>query len=100
MQAQQLQAKDPGIALVLELAPGILCQVWGLGNIYAGRITRGLVIMLGYWFVQAINVLLMLVLVGFVTAFVTFVATAILSSVLAYNAARSTLTYPYAAARS
>jgi hypothetical protein len=56
--------------------------------------------MLGYWFVQAINVLLMLVLVGFVTAFVTFVATAVVSSVLAYNAARSTLTYPYAAARS
>lgn len=100
MQAPQLQAKDPGIALVLELAPGLLCQVWGLGNIYAGRIARGLVIMLGYWFLQAINVLLMFVLVGFVTAFVTFVATAVISSVLAYNAARSSLMSPYAAARS
>lgn len=81
--------KDPGTALVLELLPGIVCQTWGIGNIYAGRVGVGLAIMLGYWFLQAINFVLMFVLVGFVTGFLTFVATAVLSSLLAWNAARA-----------
>ncbi|MEY2808149.1 MAG: hypothetical protein ACK57N_00935 [Planctomycetia bacterium] len=80
--------KDPGIALVLELLPGIAFQVWGLGSIYAGRVGQGLVIMLGYWLLQAVNILLMFVLIGFLTAFVTFVATATVASILAWNAAR------------
>jgi TM2 domain-containing membrane protein YozV len=80
--------KDPGIALVLELLPGIACQVWGLGSIYAGRVGQGLVIMVGYWIVQLVNVLLMFVLIGFLTAFATFVVTAVVASILAWNAAR------------
>lgn len=81
--------KDPGTALVLELLPGIVCQTWGIGNIYAGRVGVGIAIMLGYWFLQAINFVLMFVLIGFVTGFLTFVATALLSSLLAWNAARA-----------
>lgn len=80
--------KDPGIALVLELLPGFACQVWGLGSIYAGRVGQGLAIMIGYWILQLVNVLLMFVLIGFLTAFATFVATAVVASILAWNAAR------------
>jgi len=80
--------KDPGIALVLELLPGIVCQVFGLGSIYAGRVGQGLVVMIGYWIAQLVNVLLTFVLIGFLTAFATFVVTAVVASLLAWNAAR------------
>jgi TM2 domain-containing membrane protein YozV len=49
--------KDPGIATVLSF-------FWtGLGQIYNGQIAKGLLFML----IQAINVALMLVLIGFIT---------------------------------
>ncbi|NMC13584.1 MAG: hypothetical protein GYA34_11975 [Chloroflexi bacterium] len=49
--------KDPGIAAVLSFF------VTGLGQIYNGQIAKGLIFML----IQAINVLLIFALVGFIT---------------------------------
>ena len=58
MTYQQPQIKSPGLAAVLSF-------FWpGLGQIYNGEIGKGLLIM----FVQIINALLMLVLIGFITA--------------------------------
>lgn len=50
--------KNPGIAAVLSFIHA------GLGQIYNGQITKGLVLV----FVQLMNYLLMFVLIGFVTA--------------------------------
>jgi TM2 domain-containing membrane protein YozV len=55
--------KNPGLAAVASFFWG------GLGQIYNGQIAKGIALML----VQAINVVLMFVLIGFLTYFVTWV---------------------------
>jgi TM2 domain-containing membrane protein YozV len=55
--------KNPGIAAVASFFWG------GLGQIYNGQIAKGIGLML----LQAINVLLMFVLIGFLTYFITWV---------------------------
>lgn len=60
------------IAVLLELVPGFVLQTFGLGHIYRGRVGMGLFIMLSYWALQAVNVLLMTLLIGFVTAPLTW----------------------------
>jgi len=40
--------KDVGIALILELVPGMFLQTFGIGNLYAGNIGWGLALMIGY----------------------------------------------------
>lgn len=56
--ARPIPARDPGIAAVLSFF------VTGLGQIYNGQILKGLLCMV----IQCINLLSVLVLVGFVTA--------------------------------
>jgi len=62
------------VAVGLEVVPGFLFQTFGIGHMYAGRFGAGLAIMITYWVLQAINVLLMGIWVGFVTAPLTWLA--------------------------
>lgn len=64
--------RETGIAVALEAIPGFFFQVFGLGHLYQGRVGMGLFIMLSYWALQAVNVGLMFLLIGFVTAPLTF----------------------------
>ena len=79
-------AKSPTAAVFLELLPGFLIQTFGIGHMYSGRILLGLVVMFGYWIVQGINVLLCLVLIGYVTFPLTWIAMLIVSPLLAARA--------------
>lgn len=79
---------DRGIAMMLELLPGLFLQTFGLGNIYAGNIFRGVFIMLSYWLLCGVNFLLHFVLIGYVTWPLTMVAFAVFSTIMASNAAR------------
>ncbi len=78
---------EPGIAVVLELLPGFF-QVFGIGNIYAGNVLGGILMMLGYWAACAVNFLLCFILVGYVTWPLTWIAFMILCPVLANGAAK------------
>lgn len=62
------------VAVGLEVVPGIFFQTFGVGHLYRGRVGTGLAIMLSYWFLQAINAALCAVLIGFVTAPLTWLA--------------------------
>jgi len=64
--------RDPTAAVLLEILPGFFVHTFGIGHIYQGRVGMGLFIMLSYWFLQAINGLLCLLLIGFVTAPLTW----------------------------
>lgn len=82
--------KDVGIALILELVPGMFLQTFGIGNLYAGNIGWGIALMVGYWLAAAINTLLLFVLVGFVTWPLTWCAFAVASCWLAAQKAKET----------
>ena len=69
-------ARDPGIAVILELLPGIMVQTFGIGNIYAGNVAGGILMMFGYWVAQIVNLFLCLILIGFITLPLTFMAPA------------------------
>lgn len=62
------------LAAGLEVGPGLFLQTFGVGHMYAGRLGTGLLLMFGYWVLQAINVMLMSVFIGFVTAPLTWLA--------------------------
>lgn len=62
------------VAIGLEVGPGLLLQTFGVGHMYAGRYQTGLLIMFGYWMLQAINGLLMSVGIGLITAPLTWLA--------------------------
>lgn len=87
---QRLPPKDPGIALILELLPGMFLNTFGIGNLYAGNLGFGLVLMFGYWIASVINFLLLFVLIGFVTWPLTWCAFAAVSCFLAAQKAKST----------
>ncbi len=84
------EPKDAGLALLLELLPGILLQTFGIGNLYAGNLITGLLLMFGYWIATVVNVMLCMAWVGFVTWPLTLAATATLASLLAYRKAKET----------
>ena len=65
--------KDPTVAFLLEFVPGILAQWFGWGHIYSGNILTGLVVMMSYWVLQGLNILLMYLAIGFVTAPLTWI---------------------------
>lgn len=79
---------DPGIAVVLEVLPGILIQTFGIGNIYAGNVGVGIALMVSYWVLAVLNFFLCFLLIGFVTWPLTWIAFMILSPVLANEAAK------------
>jgi hypothetical protein len=82
--------KDPTAAVLLEILPAICLQTFGIGNIYAGNVLGGVLIMLGYWVALAVNIALCFILIGFLTGPLTFVAFAVGSSLLAYQKAKAT----------
>jgi hypothetical protein len=83
----QQPPKSPGTAVLLEILPGFFFQTFGIGHIYAGNVGVGLLFMFGYWFVTFINFLLCFLLIGLITWPLCFLATLIISSILASNAA-------------
>jgi len=78
------------LAIGLEVAPGFFFQTFGIGHMYAGRVGTGVGIMLSYWVLQAINVALMSVWIGFITYPLTMLAYLVLAptNVLDGNAGR------------
>ena len=80
--------RDPGLAVVLEMIPGLMAQTFGIGTIYAGNVAAGLFIMFGYWVLQFVNILLCFVLVGFLTLPLTWVAFMIFAPIVANESAR------------
>ena|SRR5215204_6186743 len=90
----QSPPKSSGTAVLLEILPGFCFQTFGIGHMYAGNVGTGLLIMFGYWFVQFINLLLCLFLIGFITLPLCFLLAIIISPILASNAAaRSAASY-------
>ncbi len=85
-----LPPKDPGIALILELVPGMFLQTFGIGNLYAGNIGWGLALMIGYWIAATVNFLLCFVLIGLVTWPLTWCAFAAVACMLAAQKAKAT----------
>jgi hypothetical protein len=82
-------AKDPGMAVILEVVPGIFLQTFGIGNLYAGSTVPGIVLMVSYWAASVINLLLCFVVVGFITWPLTWIAFMIVGPILAHRAALS-----------
>ncbi|RKR89037.1 hypothetical protein BDK92_3374 [Micromonospora pisi] len=76
--------KSTGAAAALELLPGLV-GIFGIGNIYAGRVGVGIALMVSYWVLFWINVALMFVFIGFVTWGLTWVAYMIVGSLLAVS---------------
>lgn len=62
------------VAVGLEAGPGLL-GIFGVGHMYSGRVGTGLMIMISYWVLQAVNFfVLMPLLVGWITAPLTLLA--------------------------
>lgn len=82
--------KDPAAAVLLEILPALCLHTFGIGNIYAGNVAVGLLIMVAYWFSCLVNLALCFVLIGIVTWPLTWLCFAAGSSYLAYQKAKST----------
>jgi len=82
--------KSSGTAVLLEVLPGFFFQTFGIGHLYAGNIGTGLLFMFGYWFIQFINLLLCMLLIGFITLPLCFILAMVISPILASNAAERT----------
>jgi TM2 domain-containing membrane protein YozV len=48
-----MQQKDSGLALILEILPGLFGFL-GIGYMYAGYTTRGILQLVGWWIILAI----------------------------------------------
>ncbi|MFT3763237.1 MAG: hypothetical protein QM761_11675 [Pseudoxanthomonas sp.] len=77
--------KSGGVAAMLEILPGLFFQTFGIGHLYAGNVGTGLLFMFGYWALAFVNLLLCFVVIGFVTWPLCWVATAIVSTLIAGN---------------
>lgn len=82
--------KDPTAAVLLELLPALTIQTFGIGNIYAGNILIGVLLMIAYWMTCAVNFALCFIVIGFITWPLTWLAFAAGSTYLAYQKAKST----------
>ena len=81
------EQKSTGLAVLLEVLPGIAFQTFGIGNMYAGNLTLGLLLMLSYWAIQVVNVLLIFVGIGLLTMPATFIVYLVVGIITAQNAA-------------
>jgi TM2 domain-containing membrane protein YozV len=75
--------KSGGTAAILEVLPGFFLSVFGIGHMYAGNVGLGILIMIGWWVVLAINIMLCLVVIGFVTLPLSWLIMLIASPLLA-----------------
>jgi hypothetical protein len=72
MNTAMTRRDDPTVPVALELFGGFFFQTFGLGHLMQGRAGMGLFIMLSYWALQAVNLMLCAVLLGFVTGPLTW----------------------------
>ena len=84
-----MSQSNPGLAVALEVVPGTLFQTFGIGHMYAGSIGKGLAIMISYWVLQAINVALCTILIGFITGPLTWLIYMVACPMTAYSSAKS-----------
>lgn len=80
--------KSGGIAAVLEVVPGLF-QIFGIGHMYAGNVLTGLFFMFGYWALALVNFLLLFVVIGWITWPLCWIATMIISPLIAANSCKS-----------
>jgi TM2 domain-containing membrane protein YozV len=66
--------QDNTVPVLLELGGGFFFQTFGVGHIAQGRVATGVTIMFSYWALQFVNALLCMVLIGLVTAPLTWLA--------------------------
>ncbi|MGW3787241.1 hypothetical protein ACWD5Z_21835 [Micromonospora chokoriensis] len=81
-QAVLVPQKSAGAAVALELVLGLF-GIFGVGNLYAGRTSIGVILMLSFWGLFWINFFLLFVFVGIVTMPLTWIAYLVLGSLLA-----------------
>ncbi|MEU5563627.1 hypothetical protein [Micromonospora musae] len=74
--------KSVGVAVVLELLIGLF-GVFGIGNIYAGRVATGVILMVSFWVMFWINFFLIFVFIGMVTMPLTWIAYWVVGALLA-----------------
>lgn len=84
-------AKDPAIAVILELLPGMFLLTFGIGNIYAGNVGLGVGILLANWFLNIVNFFLVWVALGVCTWPVCWIGMAIFSTLMAHGAAKRSM---------
>lgn len=72
MHVPVVPTKSTGAAVLLELLPGLI-GIFGIGNIYAGRIGVGIALMVSFWVLFWINFALIFVGLGIVTMPLTWV---------------------------
>ncbi len=75
-----MNSRQNAIAVGLELVPGGLFQVFGLGHIYAGRVGRGVASMVASWVREAGSALLAAGWIGVIPAPVTWLAFSVFSA--------------------
>jgi TM2 domain-containing membrane protein YozV len=78
--------KSVGAAVVLELVPGLF-GVFGIGNLYAGRIVTGLLLMFSFWALFWVNFLLIFVFIGIVTMPLTWIGYLVVGALTAARGA-------------
>ena len=83
-------ARSPGLAFGMELLLGGVFQLFGLGHIYAGRPVLGMAWLLGYMLIQAVNIALMGVVIGFITLPLTWLVATVIASISAAATANQT----------
>lgn len=74
--------KSAGAAVVLELVLGLF-GIFGVGNLYAGRIATGILLMISFWMLFWINVVLVFLVVGLVTLPLTWLTYLVMAPLLA-----------------
>ncbi|MFV2017046.1 hypothetical protein [Micromonospora sp. LOL_023] len=74
--------KSAGAAIVLEIVLGLF-GIFGVGNIYAGKVATGIVLMLTFWVTFWINFLLVFIVIGWVTMPMTWLAYLAVGAILA-----------------
>ena len=86
--AQPRHRPEPGIAALLEVLGGMFAQTFGIGHIYAGNVTAGLLFMFGYWFLCVVNFVLIFFLVGFLTYPLCWILMMVISPITAANSVK------------
>jgi len=76
--------KEVSTAVLLEVIPGLF-GIFGIGHIYTGRVGLGLAFLFGFWAITFINSLLIIVFIGIITTPLCWIATLIVSPIMASN---------------
>ena len=80
--------RSAGAAVALEIVLGLF-GVFGVGNIYAGKVGQGIALMVSFWVLFWVNVLLWFFVIGIVTGPLTYIAYLVIGPVTAARAVES-----------